>query len=183
MAIGNHVSETHPGKKVVFLNGQEFVQKTGEENSVEFTPTLHRLLEADYFLLDNVDLISGNEAAQEKLYHIYNTLQEKNNLAVFTGRYSPEKLAATEPYLKSRFLWGMTAEIKPIDDATTAKIITKLGKDVGLSIPEKIINYLLTHVPRDFASIKSTVEKINQESFAQKRKVSIPLAKEALNRP
>lgn len=183
MAIGNHVAETQPDKKVSFLNGQEFVRKIGEENSEEITQTLRRLLETDYFLLDDADLLSGEPIAQEKLYHIYNTLNENNKKAIFAGRHSPEKLAATEPYLKSRFLWGMTAEIKPIDDATTAKIITKLGNDVGLNIPEKTINYLLTHIPRDFTSIKNSVEKINQESFLRKRKVSIPLAKEALNRP
>lgn len=183
IAIGNHVSETQPGKKVIFINGQEFIRKTGEENSVETMQTLRRLSETDYFLLDDVELLSGKPAAQEKLYHIYNILQEKNKRAIFTGLHSPEKLSATEPYLKSRFQWGMTAEIKPIDDATTAKIITKLGNDVGLNIPEKTINYLLTHIPRDFTSIKNSVEKINQESFLQKRKVSIPLAKEALNRP
>ena len=182
MAIGNHVSENQPGKKVIFLNGQEFIRKTEEENSMESIQTLRRLLETDYFLLDDVELLSGKPTAQEKLYHIYNTLQEKNKRAVFTGLHSPEKLSATEPYLKSRLLWGMTVEIKPIDDATTAKIITKLGNDVGLNIPEKTINYLLTHIPRDFTSIKNSVEKINRESFLQKRKVSIPLAKEALNR-
>ncbi len=183
MAIGNHIAEAQPDKKVSFLNGQEFVRKIGEENSEEITQTLRRLLETDYFLLDDVDLLSGQPIAQEKLYHIYNTLQENNKKAVFAGRHNPETLAATEPYLKSRFLWGMTAEIKPIDDATTAKIITKLGKDIELNIPEKTINYLLTHISRDFTSIKSSVEKINQESFLRKSKVSIPLAKEALNRP
>lgn len=183
MAIGNHISETQPDKKVIFLNGQEFVRKIGEKNSEEVTQTLRLLLEADYFLLDDADLLAKQPIAQEKLYHIYNTLQENNKKAVFAGLHSPEKLAATEPYLKSRFLWGMTAEIKPIDDTTTAKILTKLGNDIGLNIPEKTINYLLTHIPRDFLSIKNSVEKINQESFLRKRKVSIPLAKEALNRP
>jgi chromosomal replication initiator protein len=181
MAIGNHISETQPEKKVSFINGQEFVRKIGEENSEEITQTLRRLLETDYFLLDDADLLAGKPIAQEKLYHIYNTLKENNKRAIFAGRHNPEQLAATEPYLKSRFLWGMTAEIKPIDDRTTAKIITKLGNDIGLNIPEKTINYLLTHIPRDFSSLKNSVEKINQESFLRKRKVSIPLAKEALN--
>jgi len=183
MAIGNRVSETHPEKKVIFLRGREFVHKIGEENSGEITQTLHRLLETDYFLLDDADLLSGEPLAQEKLYLVYNTLRETGKKAIFAGLHRPEKLAATEPYLKSRFLWGMTAEIKPIDDRTTAKIIIKLGNDIGLNIPEKTINYLLTHIPRDFSSIKNSVEKINRESFLRKRKVSIPLAKEALNLP
>lgn len=183
MAIGNSVSENFPDKKIIFINGQEFVRKFAQENTQEITTTLSRLLEADYFLFDDVDLISGKPSAQEKLYHVYNTLHEKNKISIFTGRNRPEQLAAMESYLKSRFQWGMTAEIKPIDDGTTAQIIAKLGKDVGLSIPQKIINYLLTHIPRDFTSIQTAVDKINQESFARKSKVTLPLAKAALNLP
>ncbi len=183
MAIGNSVSENFHDKKIIFINGKEFVQKFAQENTQEIATTLSRFLEADYFLFDDVDLISGTPSAQEKLYHVYNTLHEKNKKSIFTGRNQPEQLGAMEPYLKSRFQWGMTAKIKPIDDETTAKIIAKLGKDVGLSIPQKIIDYLLTHIPRDFTSIQTAVEKINQESFSQKNKVTLPLAKSALNLP
>lgn len=181
MAIGNAVSENFPDKKIIFINGQEFVRKFAQEDAQEVTKTLNRMLDTDYFLLDDVDLISAKPAAQEKLYHIYNTLLEKNKKSIITGRYRPEQLSAMEPYLKSRFQWGMTAEIKPIDDATTAQIIAKLGKDIGLSIPQKIIHFLLTHIPRDFTSIKTSVDKINQESFALKRKVTLPLVKAALH--
>ena len=183
MAIGNSVSENFPDKKIIFINGQDFVRKFAEENTQEITKNLSRLLESDYFLLDDVDLISGKPSAQEKLYHVYNTLHEKNKKSIFTGRNRPEQFSDMEPYLKSRFQWGMTAEIKPIDDETTAKIIAKLGKDVGLGIPQKIINFLLTHIPRDLTSIQTAVDKINKESFARKSKVTLPLAKTALNLP
>ncbi|VAX28662.1 Chromosomal replication initiator protein DnaA [hydrothermal vent metagenome] len=183
MAIGNAITENFPDKKIIFINGREFVRKFSENNAHEITKVINPLLSTDYFLMDDVDLISGKPSVQEKLYHIYNTLLENNKTSIFTGRDRPEKLVAMEPYLKSRFQWGMTAEIKPIDDGTTAKIIAKLAKDVGLSIPQKIIDFLLTHIPRDFISIKTAVEKINKESFARKRKVTLPLAKAALNLP
>ncbi len=183
MAIGNEISENFPDKTIIFTNGQEFARKFAGDNDQETTKILGRILTADYFLFDDVDMISGKTSAQEKLYHVYNTLLEKNKKSIFTGLNRPEQLDAMEPYLKSRLQWGMTAEIKPIDDETTARLIAKLGKDVGLNIPTKIIHFLLTHIPRDFASIKSAVDNINQESFAQKRKVTLPLAKAALNLP
>ena len=181
MAIGNAISENFPDKKIIFINGQEFVQKFSEENAHELTKILSPLLKTDYFLMDDVDLIAGKSSVQEKLYHVYNTLLENNKTSIFTGRNRPEQLVEMESYLQSRFQWGMTAEIKPIDDGTTAKIIAKLAKDVGLSIPKKIIDFLLTHIPRDYTSIKTAVDKINQESFVRKSKVTLPLAKAALN--
>ncbi len=183
MAIGNAVSENFPDKKITFTNGQEFVRKFSEENEQETTELLSPLLKTDFFLMDDVDVISGKPSVQEKLYHVYNTLLENNKTSIFTGRHRPEQLVAMEPYLKSRFQWGMTAEIKPIDDGTMAKIIAKLAKDIGLSIPQKIIDFLLTHIPRDYISIKTAVDEINQESFTRKRKVTLPLAKAALNLP
>lgn len=181
MALGNRLSETQPEKTVIFLNGLDFVDKIEAVRAEEINHSVNQLLEVDYFLLDDVDSLAGKPQAQEKLYHIYNTLVENGKRAVFTGTDSPEGLASTESYLTSRFQWGMTAEIKPIDDATTAKIIVKLANDIGLIIPEKIIDFLITHIPRDFISIKNAVEKINRESFIRKRKVSLPLAKAALH--
>ena len=75
----------------------------------------------------------------------------------------------------------MVAEIKPIDDTTTAKIIIKLAKDINLTLPEPIIHFLLSRIPRDFISIQSAVTTINQESYIKKKKVTLPLIKTALN--
>ena len=77
----------------------------------------------------------------------------------------------------------MSTELKPIDDKTTAKIIAKLAKDIRLVLPEKVIVYLLTRMPRDFISIKHAITSINQASYIQKKKVTIPLVKETLNLP
>ena len=88
-----------------------------------------------------------------------------------------------ESYLTSRFQWGMVAEIKPIDDATTAKIIVKLAMDISLIMPEPIIHFLLSRIPRDFISIQNAVKNINQESYIKKKKVTLPLVKTALDLP
>ncbi|MCH8157878.1 MAG: hypothetical protein IID18_09065, partial [Nitrospinae bacterium] len=135
------------------------------------------------FLLDAVYHICGQRSSQEKLYLIYNTLIENGKKIAFAGNLNPDKLKATESYLTSRFQWGMTAELRPIDDDTTAKIILKLAKDIELNIPDNIVDYLLTRIPRDFLSIKHAVTKINHESYVQKKKVSVPLVKATLDLP
>ncbi|MEE9259172.1 MAG: DnaA/Hda family protein [Nitrospinaceae bacterium] len=181
MSIGNHLAEHRPEKKVLYVHGAEFVRNIEEGDASAANQTLSKLLDVDFFLLDDVDRISGKRTPQEKLYHIYNSLTEKNRKIVFAGGQNPERLGDTEDYLKSRFKWGMTAEIKPIDDATTAKILSKLGLDAGLSVPDKVVEYLLARIPRDFPSIKNAVEKINHESYVQKRKVTLAMVKSALD--
>ena len=74
----------------------------------------------------------------------------------------------------------MLAEIKPIDDNTTAKIIQKLAQDINLILPENIIHFLLSRIPRDFFSIQDAVSTLNQESYLQKKKVTLSLVKKTL---
>ena len=90
---------------------------------------------------------------------------------------------SAESYLKSRFQWGMLAEIKPIDDDTTAKIIQKLAQDINLILPENIIHFLLSRIPRDFISLQDAVSALNQESYTQKKKVTLSLVKKVLRIP
>ena len=171
LAIGNHVAEK--GAKALYIQGTDFLNKVGASTQTQ-------LADVDYFLLDDIEELTSSKLAQEKLYHIYNTIIEKGGKVAFTSCSSPEKIESAESYLTSRFQWGMLAEIKPIDDNTTAKIIQKLAQDINLILPENIIHFLLSRIPRDFFSIKDAVLALNQESYLQKKKVTLSLVKKAL---
>ncbi len=177
LSIGNLVAER--GARAIYIKGADFSEKIGGVKSEQQTP----LTDVDYFLLDDVEEMASSNAAQEKLYHIYNTVIERGGKVAFTSGFPPEKIENAESYLTSRFQWGMLAEIKPIDDGTTSRIIQKLAKDISLTLPENIINYLLLRIPRDFISLKDAVSTINQESYIQKKKVTLPLVKAALKIP
>lgn len=178
MSIGNHLAENFPNKNALYLNCLTFVRTVDDSDVVELA--LKQILKVDYFLLDNVDNISGHPNAQEKLYFVFNSLMEKERTIVFSGGLTPEQLPSISDYLTSRFKWGIIAQLKPIDDSTTAKIIEKLGLDLELEIPNNIITYLLNRIPRDFQSIQNTVNLINQQSYIQKKKVTLPLVKRVL---
>lgn len=181
LSIGNHAAEK--GLRAVCIQGKDFVDKIGDGLSAEAQQTLAQLLNVDFFLVDNVECIALSPTAQEKLYHIYNQIMEKGGKLAFTASLPPDSNSAMESYLTSRFQWGMVAEIKPIDDATTAKIILKLAKDINLTLPEPIIHFMLSRIPRDFISLQNAVTTINQESYIKKRKVTLPLVKTALDLP
>ena len=181
LSIGNQSASMN--KKVLYVHGADFVKKTDESSNGSSREFVSILSNIDLFLLDAVDCIEGKRASQERLYLIINSLIEKEKKIAFAGNFNPAKLKNTENYLISRFQWGMSTELKPIDDKTTAKIITKLAKDIRLILPEKVIEYLLTRMPRDFISIKHAITKINQASYIQKKKVTVPLVKETLNLP
>ena len=181
LSIGNKFAAMN--KKALYVHGADFVKKTDESSNGSSGEFISTLSNVDLFLFDEVDYIEGKIASQEKLYLIINSLIEKEKKIAFAGNFNPAKLKNTENYLISRFQWGMSTELKPIDDNTTAKIITKLAKDIKLVLPDKVIVYLLTHIPRDFISIKHAITKVNQESYVRKKKVTLPLVKETLSLP
>ncbi|CCQ92049.1 hypothetical protein NITGR_950007 [Nitrospina gracilis 3/211] len=176
MAAGNLASET---QSALYIHCEDFVATvTDREKSGE--TALAPLETVDLLLMDDMDRIAGHTEAQERLYLVFNTRREQDKRIVFAGRTAPNRLPDTENYLRSRFQWGITAELGPIDDATTARLIHKLAQDLGLDIPGKIAHYLLTRLPRDFSSIKNAVARINTESLARRQKVTLPLVKAAL---
>ena len=179
LSIGNHAAEK--GLRAVCIQGNDFANKMENRSSAQHT--LEQLIDVDFFLMDNVEGIAPSPTAKEKLYHIYNQIIEKGGKLAFTAKLPPDKTSAMESYLISRFQWGMVTEIKDIDDITTAKIIIKLAKDLNLNLPEPIIHFLLSRIPRDFISIQSAVKSINQQSYINKKKVTLHLVKAALNLP
>ncbi len=181
LSIGNLASEK--GAQALYIKGNDFCDKIGNGESLQSQQTLKKLMDVDYFLLDDVEALTTSVAAQEKLYHVYNTLIEKGGKVAFASNFSPDKIKNAESYLTSRFQWGMLAEIKSIDDNTTAKIIHKLAKDIDLNLPENIINFLLSRISRDFISIQNAITDLNRESYIQKKKVTLPLVKKALKIP
>ncbi len=179
ISIGNLVAER--GGRAIYMKGSDFSEKIDKGVSTKHQHT--ELMNVDYFLLDDVEETVSSLAAQEKLYHIYNTIVERGGRVAFTSFFSPEKIKNAESYLISRFQWGMVTEIKPIDNDTTFKIILKLAKDINLTLPENIINFLMLRIPRDFISMKEAVLAINEESYIQKKKVTLSLVKTALKIP
>jgi chromosomal replication initiator protein len=179
LSIGNYTAEK--GLRAVCIQGNDFANKM--ENVSSAQQTLEQLLDVDFFLMDNVEGIAPSPKAKERLYHIYNQIMGKGGKIAFTASLPPDKNSTMESYLTSRFQWGMVTEIKDIDDITTAKIIIKLAKDINLTLPEPIIHFLLSRISRDFISIQNAVKSINQESYINKKKVTLNLVKAALNLP
>jgi len=181
MSIGNHLAETGSKAKALYVHCRDLIESLnpGESGLPGNLGTPGS--EIDFLLLDDIDQVTAHPTAQETLYQIYNQTLEQGGRMVFAGRTTANQLEKTESFLTSRFKWGMTAELTPMDDEATSKLIQKLAEDLGLDIPDKIISYLLNRIPRDFQSVKNAVTRINEESLRQRHKVTLPLVKNALD--
>ncbi len=178
-AIGNQIQQDDASQKVIYSKCGDLINKL-ETNKKSSDNIIDQILATDIFLLDDLDDLKNNVSFQKTLYHIFNTLKEKGKKISFAGNTPPSQLKATADYLVSRFSWGIMAPIGQMNDEAARKLIQKMASDFGLEISDAVAKFIIVRMPRDFISLKKAVASINNESYVQKRKVTIPLTKIAL---
>ncbi|MBQ3486903.1 MAG: chromosomal replication initiator protein DnaA, partial [Clostridia bacterium] len=116
--------------------------------------------EADLFLIDDVQFIAGKEATQEEFFHTFNTLYEEHKQIVMTSDRKPSDMLTLEDRLKTRFEWGLMADIQPPDYETRMAIIKNKAKSLGLQLGDDVCDYIAVTVTNNVRQIEGTVKKL-----------------------
>ena len=135
-AIANGIRREKPEANIVYIKGDQFTNelidaiKNGK--NIEFRS---KYREADLFLVDDIQFIAGKESTQEEFFHTFNKLYEEHKQIVLTSDRKPDDMLTLEERLRSRVLWGLTADINPPDYETRMAILKNKAKQLGWSFP------------------------------------------------
>ena len=160
-AIANGIRKLSPGANIVYIKGDEFTNelidaiKNGK--NIEFRS---KYREADLFLIDDVQFIAGKESTQEEFFHTFNKLYEEHKQIVMTSDRKPSDMLTLEDRLKSRFEWGLIADIQPPDYETRMAILKNKAQQLGLDLSDDVCNYIAINVTNNVRQIEGTVKKI-----------------------
>ena len=160
-AIANGIRKHNPEARVVYIKGDQFTNElitaiqTGK--NIEFRS---KYREADLFLIDDVQFIAGKESTQEEFFHTFNSLYEEHKQIVMTSDRKPSDMLTLEDRLKTRFEWGLLADIQPPDYETRMAIIKTKANSLGLELPDEVCNYIAVNVTSNVRQIEGTVKKI-----------------------
>ena len=160
-AIANQIRKSNPDANIVYIRGDEFTNEliraiqTGK--NIEFRS---KYREADLFLIDDVQFIAGKESTQEEFFHTFNKLYEEHKQIVMTSDRKPSDMPTLEDRLRTRFEWGLLADIQPPDYETRMAIIKNKAKSLALELPDDVCNYIAINVNRNVRQIEGTVKKI-----------------------
>ena len=160
-AIANGIRKHNPDARVVYIKGDQFTNElitaiqTGK--NIEFRS---KYREADLFLIDDVQFIAGKESTQEEFFHTFNSLYEEHKQIVMTSDRKPSDMLTLEDRLKTRFEWGLLADIQPPDYETRMAIIKNKATSLGLELPDDVCNYIAVNVTNNVRQIEGTVKKI-----------------------
>ena len=160
-AIANGIRKGKPDANIVYIKGDEFTNELIDAikngRNIEFR---NKYREADLFLVDDIQFIAGKEATQEEFFHTFNKLYEEHKQIVLTSDRKPSDMLTLEDRLKSRFEWGLTADINPPDYETRMAILKNKAKQLGLNLSDDVCNYIAINVTNNVRQIEGTVKKI-----------------------
>jgi len=160
-AIAHTIGQNHPDLRIVYIKGDSFtnelIQAIREGRNQEFR---EKYRAADVFLMDDVQFIAGRDSTQEEMFHTFNTLYEAKKQIVFTADRPPKEMLRLEDRLKTRFEWGLLADIQPPDYETRMAIIKNKAIRMGAELPEEVLQYVAENITANVRQIEGTVNKI-----------------------
>ena len=160
-AIAHAIHEKHPEYKIVYIKGDAFtnelIKAIREGRNNEFR---EKYRGADVFLMDDVQFIAGRDSTQEEMFHTFNTLYDLKKQIVFTSDRPPKELLRLDDRLKTRFEWGLIADIQPPDYETRMAIIKNKCIRSGMELPDFLIQLIAENITANVRQIEGTVNKI-----------------------
>ena len=160
-AIANGIRKQNANANIVYIKGDQFTNELitaiQSGKNIEFRS---KYREADLFLIDDIQFIAGKESTQEEFFHTFNKLYEENKQIVMTSDRRPSDMLTLEDRLKTRFEWGLLADVQPPDYETRMAIIKNKAISLGLDLTDDICNYIAINVTSNVRQIEGTVKKI-----------------------
>ena len=162
VSIAHEIRKNHPDYEVVLITGEmftnELINAIGKGTTNEFHEKYRNV---DILLMDDVQFISGKIQTQEEFFHTFNELHNLGKQIVLTSDRPPKDIKALEDRLKTRFEWGLLADISPPDFETRVAIIRRKAELFGLDLPEDVTEYIANNLKNNIRQLEGAVKRLN----------------------
>ncbi len=180
-AIGHYILDTTPSAKVVYVSSEKFtnelINSIKDDKNVDFR---NKYRNVDVLLIDDIQFIAGKERTQEEFFHTFNALHESNKQIIISSDRPPKEIPTLEDRLRSRFEWGLIADIQPPDYETRIAILKKKADVENLNIPNEVMVYIANKIQSNIRELEGALIRIVAFSSLTNREISVDLASEAL---
>jgi chromosomal replication initiator protein len=158
-AIGNYCQEH--GRNVLYVSSEEFTNEIiGAIRSHTTQAFREKYRSADVLLVDDIQFIAGKESTQEEFFHTFNTLHGQNKQIIVSSDRPPKALLTLEERLRSRFEWGLTADIQLPDFETRLAILRSKSERLGRLVPAEIMEWIARRVQSNIRELEGALNRI-----------------------
>ncbi len=180
-AIGHYAKELGHARTVRYVSTEEFTNdyiNSLRDNRGHDFQRRHR--EVDILLIDDIQFLEKKERTQEEFFHTFNTLHNANKQIVITSDRSPKALATLEDRLRTRFEWGLLADIQPPDLETRIAILQKKAAQERLHAPGEVLEFIASRVSNSIRELEGALIRVTAYANLSRSAVTLPIAEEVL---
>ena len=180
-AIGHYVLQHHQPLKLTYISSERFMNEM--INAVRYDRILdfrERYRSVDVLLVDDIQFVSGKEGTQTEFFHTFNALHDAQKQIVISSDRPPHEIPALEERLRSRFEWGLIADIQPPDIETKVAILKKKAETEGVPLPDGVAMYMASRIKSNIRELEGSLIRLIAYASLQGRPLSLELAREVL---
>ena len=185
-AIGHYSQTLNPGIRVKYVNSEVFVSdfiacvRDGNQDDGRMEGFKRRYREVDILLVDDIQFLQGKESTLEEFFHTFNSLHSSGKQVVLTSDQPPKALGGLDERLRSRFEWGLLADVQPPDLETRIAILSRKGTAEGLDLPFDVLEYIASRITTNIRELEGALIRVTAFASLNKQPVDQTLAEMVL---
>jgi chromosomal replication initiator protein len=180
-AIAHHIKKKQPQKRVIYLSAEkfmyQFIRALRNKNTMAFKELFRSV---DVLMVDDVQFIIGKESTQEEFFHTFNALFDQNKQVVLSADKSPSDLQGLEERMRTRFGWGLVADIHPTTYELRLGILQAKAEQAPIEIPSKVLEFLAHRISSNVRELEGALTRIIAHATLVGRPISVDSAQELL---
>ena len=180
-ALGNSSSIRRPGSKIAYLSSEQFTNEV--INSIRYDKMAdfrNKYRSVDILLIDDIQFIAGKERTQEEFFHTFNTLYDAHKQIVISSDQFPKDMPEMEERIRSRFEWGLIADLHAPDLETKVAILKRKAEAEQIALPDEVAHFLATHIKTNIRELEGALVRLGAFSSLMGQSITIDLAKKVL---
>ena len=183
-SIGHQILKKNPNAHIIYVTSEEFTNEVIESirsgNAAAMTKLREKYRTVDVLMVDDVQFIIGKESTQEEFFHTFNALHSTEKQIILTSDRPPKEMETLEERFRSRFGWGMIADINAPDYETRVAILRKKCENLNKKIDDSIIQYIANNIKSNIRELEGALNKILAFSKLNNIPITQSMAEEAL---
>ena len=180
-AIGHYILDSNPNARVEYVSSEKFtnelINAIKDDKNEEFR---NKYRNVDVLLIDDIQFIAGKERTQEEFFHTFNALHDANKQIILSSDRPPKEIPTLEDRLRSRFEWGLIADIQVPDFETRMAILKKKADVEKLNVANEVMVYIATKIKSNIRELEGALIRIVAYSSLTNKEITVDLASEAL---